>query len=65
MTTQREAVPPAEDVPTPGSHEARARGCNCALRDNHYGAGVRFSPLSEPLFWYNADCPLHGYPRAA
>ena len=36
-------------MPNPGSDEALAMGCLCAVMDNHYGV--------------QADCPLHGLPK--
>lgn len=48
-------------LPTPGSDAAVARGCTCAVWDNHHGAGFPYG--GETCFWISADCPLHGnYP---
>lgn len=38
----------------PGSNEAVAQGCTCAIEDNHYGSGM------DGYYWINGDCPLHG-----
>jgi len=43
---------------TPGSSEARSKGCTCPIIDNHYGAGQdRGGKL--PVFVINLSCPLH------
>jgi hypothetical protein len=49
--------------PNPGSREAQALGCTCAVLDNHYGRGFPWGPEGRPSFWTSDDCPLHG--RAA
>ena len=46
------------DTPNPGSIEARAQGCTCAVIDNHYGRGVYFDGAYH--WWRAPDCPLHG-----
>lgn len=48
--------------PNPGSDEALALGCKCAVIDNAHGAGVpgMSGPNGEPQFWVNWHCPLHG-----
>jgi hypothetical protein len=44
-------------VPNPGSADAIAAGCRCAVSDNGYGHGM---PGAPPLyFWYQSDCPVH------
>ena len=44
----------------PGSDEAVALGCTCAVMDNARGQGVMV--LGEgPFWWVEGDCPLHGY----
>ncbi len=43
----------------PGSEEAVKMGCKCALIDNHYGKGIP-TGSGSPIFWVNADCPIHG-----
>jgi len=43
--------------PNPGSDEAVAAGCTCAVMDNRHGQGI---PSKDgPLFWISGDCPLH------
>jgi hypothetical protein len=44
----------------PGSSEARAAGCLCAVMDNAHGAGAFFDEHGKPAFWINMECPLHG-----
>jgi len=46
-------------VSNPGSDEALARGCRCAVLDNAHGAGFRTNERGEPLFWITCGCPLH------
>lgn len=47
--------------PNPGSIQARQHGCLCPVLDNAYGRGARLSYMtSQPEFWVNEDCPLHG-----
>lgn len=41
--------------PNPGSKEAIAQSCTCAVMDNHYGKGFG----KPPMFWISDDCPLH------
>jgi len=48
------------DKPNPGSDEAIALGCTCAVLDNNHGAGFRWGE-SFPCFWQSSDCPLHGH----
>lgn len=50
----------ASDWKPPGSEEALAAGCTCAVMDNCRGKGrgmdgVRFGWVTT------ADCPLHGF----
>lgn len=45
-------------TPTPGSPEAVEQGCTCPVGDNCQGAG--FILNGERVFWFDADCPLHG-----
>lgn len=44
---------------TPGSEEARAAGCACAVIDNHYGRG-RGGNGAEYGWYISGDCPVHG-----
>jgi hypothetical protein len=41
-------------TPNPGSPEAIALNCACAVIDNNHGAG------NAGLFWVNEACLLHG-----
>lgn len=56
--------PPLPDGrPTPGSPDARAAGCLCAVGDNAGGWGAWGSgsgPADARMFWQRADCPMHG-----
>jgi hypothetical protein len=45
-------------IPNPGSQEAAAQGCTCAVIDNHYGRGVAM-PNGSVNFWISGDCPVH------
>ena len=45
------------DTPNPGSKEALAQGCTCAVMDNNYGNGIPYP--SGPAFWITKGCPLH------
>jgi predicted CXXCH cytochrome family protein len=49
--------------PNPGSREAVALGCTCAVMDNHHGAGFPWGPEGKICFWMDTDCPLHGAVR--
>jgi hypothetical protein len=47
-------------IPTPGSPDAKRRGCLCPRLDNTHGAGlIAASGDSETSFWVTDDCPLH------
>lgn len=49
-----------DDVPNPGSPEARALGCTCPVLDNDRGRGSgRLDANGEPVFWITEGCPLH------
>lgn len=41
---------------TPGSREAIAAGCICAVIDNGHGTGSMWGPGN---FWITEGCPLH------
>ena len=46
-----------ERRPNPGSAEAVAAGCICAVIDNHRGRGI---PTKDgPTFWITEGCPVH------
>ena len=47
-------------LPSPGTREAIKIGCLCPVMDNNYGAGIGKDENGDPMFWYNADCPIHG-----
>lgn len=49
-------------VPNPGSPDAVAKGCRCAVLDNAHGRGFLYR--GETDFWITASCPLHGTPRS-
>jgi hypothetical protein len=45
--------------PHPGSPEACALGCKCAVIDNHHGRGRGGD--GERYGWFvSGDCPVHG-----
>jgi len=44
--------------PNPGSKEAIAKGCTCAVSDNHGGKGFPTGD-GDVAFWISGDCPLH------
>ena len=43
-------------IPNPGSDEAQAMGCRCAVFDNNHG---RSAPWPPDGWWINATCPIH------
>ena len=49
------------DTPNPGSKEALAQNCKCPVIDNNYGLGAYVDKDGVTLFWYNAECPIHGH----
>ena len=51
-------------TPNPGSKEAQAQGCICAVIDNHYGDGFLIAPNEPKAFWITGGCPLHDKKRA-
>lgn len=44
--------------PTPGSDQAVAEGCTCAVLDNNHGGGYMGMP---GVFVMSFECPLHGF----
>ena len=54
-------APTTSVVPNPGHPTATARGCTCAIMDNHYGAGQPAKDGSRN-FWISGDCPIHAPP---
>lgn len=50
---------------SPGSDEAIKSGCVCPVFDNGHGKGSGYSDENgNPLFWYDANCPIHGKAKA-
>lgn len=49
----------AEETPNPGSDEALARGCLCAVLDNNHG---KYPPWKPSGWWVTEGCPLHWGP---
>jgi hypothetical protein len=45
-----------EKTPNPGSREAVARGCTCAVFDNNRG---KFPPWPNNGWWITEGCPVH------
>ena len=45
-----------QEIPNPGSADAQAAGCQCAVLDNNRG---RFAPLPEGRWWITVGCPVH------
>ncbi len=44
--------------PNPGSDEAVASGCKCAVIDNDHGRGA-YLVKGEPVFWIAETCQMH------
>ena len=44
------------DTPNPGSDEALAQGCKCAVLDNCHG---RFAPVPPDGWYITVGCPVH------
>ena len=44
----------------PGSEQAVARGCSCPVVDNKRGKGAYVDGEGNPLFWFSAECSMHG-----
>lgn len=51
---QKQALPPGSDL-------AVENGCTCPVIDNARGAGAGTGTDGQPMFWYSADCKLHGH----
>jgi hypothetical protein len=52
---------PRESTPNPGSEEALAQGCICAVLDNNHGRW----PVGGPNdWWITKGCPVHTGPAA-
>jgi hypothetical protein len=43
-------------IPNPGSDEAIADGCICAILDNNHGL---FAPYPDDGWWITESCPVH------
>lgn len=44
----------------PGSPEAVAQGCTCAVIDNHHGKGEPMDSTGRNHRWYvSGGCPVH------
>ena len=50
-----------KDIPNPGSDEALALNCLCAVMDNGHGRGYMGQPN---VFVINTDCKLHNPTKA-
>jgi len=50
---------PTVNSPLPGSDEAIAAGCSCAIMDNHHGAGA-YEVNGRPVYWVSGSCAIHG-----
>ena len=48
-------------VPNPGSDEALASGCTCAVLDNAHGKGFPYKGGTS--FWITEGCPVH-FPKS-
>jgi hypothetical protein len=46
-------------MPNPGSAEAVAAGCTCAVLDNCRGAGAYVREDGSLEFWITQGCPIH------
>lgn len=49
---------PWRPLPDPGSDEAMAQGCRCAVLDNAHGLG-RGCDGEQFGWWVTEGCPLH------
>lgn len=52
----------AEGAANPGSDEALAKGCICAVLDNNHG---RSAPWPPDGWWITQGCPQHDAQEAA
>lgn len=43
----------------PGSPEAKAQGCTCAVMDNRRGKGMYIDRNGDAIFVISGGCPLH------
>lgn len=44
------------NIPNPGSKEALAQGCRCAVLDNNHGLRAPYPPDG---WWITGGCPIH------
>lgn len=45
---------------SPGSPEAKEKGCKCPVLDNGHGRGSGMTDdEGKPMFWIVVGCPLH------
>lgn len=49
---------PSVSAPNPGSDEARAAGCICAVLDNNHG---KFAPWPPDEWFVTQGCPVHAW----
>lgn len=47
-------------LPNPGSDKAIKLGCKCPILDNAHGKGFPYGNSTEPCFWINSECDIHG-----
>ena len=52
----------AEGAPNPGTREAVAKGCICAVMDNNHGQRAPYPPDG---WWITQGCPQHDAQEAA
>jgi hypothetical protein len=45
-----------DTTPNPGSDEALALGCECAIMDNNHG---KYPPYPPDGWWITMGCPVH------
>jgi len=45
--------------PPPGSTEAKAKGCTCPTKDNHFGKGQPSPGGDAAHYWVDKQCPVH------
>lgn len=47
-------------IPSPGSPDARSRGCKCDSRKNKRGVGAYVDGLGKTRYVVKPDCSVHG-----
>ncbi len=50
-----------EAIPTPGSAEAKVRGCSCPVTEDSTGSGYVVRGAGVTYWWQDDKCPLHGF----